>query len=301
MKTLWIEHKFSLAQLSPPGNMYGTADAVIYDDEARTLEVIDLKNGSGVVVQVKNNPQLKYYALGAALSLGKDKQIETVKITVVQPNAAHPDGVIRSEEIDYLDLLAFAGELMEAARLTLDDNAPLHPGAHCRFCPAAPICPAQREMVQDLAQVAFEAMPLDVPPAPETLPPAVFADILQKLPILEDWAKSMRAHALRQLEADPGSVPGYKLVKKRATRSWVSDTQVHQWLWEDKGYREEEMFKPRELKSPAQIEKLVGKANLPAEYVQQISSGYTLAPESDKRPALALDAASAFEALPSGE
>jgi hypothetical protein len=200
MKYWWIEHKFSLADLNPPGPMFGTADFVAYDAETHQLEVVDYKNGSGVVVEVKNNKQLRYYALGAALTTVKGQPIKSVKITIVQPRAGHPDGVIRSEIVDYVELIGFSNELMDAARATLEPDAPLHAGSHCRFCPAAATCPEQRNQVQALAQVAFEAMPLDVPPSPDSLPPDVFADILHKLPILEDWAKAMRAHALRELE-----------------------------------------------------------------------------------------------------
>jgi Protein of unknown function (DUF2800). len=72
----------------------------------------------------------------------------------------------------------------------------------------------------------------------------------------------MRAEALRRLEAGE-TVPGFKLVAKRATRKWVSEKQVETWLWDEKGMRAEEMYEPQQLRSPAQIEKLVGKKNLP--------------------------------------
>ncbi|MDQ3222324.1 MAG: DUF2800 domain-containing protein, partial [Gemmatimonadota bacterium] len=291
----WIEHKFSLAALNPPGAMYGTADFVAYNGGINELEVVDYKNGSGVVVEVNGNKQLRYYALGAALTLTEGRRIERVKITVIQPRAGHPDGVIRSETIDYLELIGFANELMEAAKATLDPNAPLHAGAHCRFCPASATCPEQREQVQAMAQVAFEAMPLDVPPAPESLPPDVFADILHKLPILEDWAKAMRAHALRELEAG-NEVPGFKLVAKRATRKWVSERQTEEYLLEH-SLAPEEIF-DRKLKSVAQIEKVVGKKSLPTDLYESKSSGSTLAPAADKRPALSSGPAEAFAAFP---
>ena len=294
----WIEHRFSLAELNPPAPMFGTADFVHYDKGSRQLEVVDYKNGSGVVVEVKGNKQLRYYALGAALTLGKDLPIETVKITIVQPRAAHPDGVVRSEIISYVDLLAFAGELMDAARATLDPAAPLVAGSHCRFCPASPICPAQRDMVQLTAQATFEAMPLDVPPAPESMPIEVVADILSKLPTLEQWAKDVRQYVQKKLEAGE-EVPGFKLVEKRKTRRWVSERDAETFL-AGAGWGPADIFK-QELKSPAQIEKLVGKKNLPAGLVESTSSGYTLATDADKRPAVTLHPGDAFEALPAGE
>jgi hypothetical protein len=303
----WIEQRVTLAKLNPPAPMLGTSDFPIYKPALKELEVVDYKNGSGVLVDARNNPQLKYYAIGSILALGPGYDIETVKVTIVQPNAAHPEGVVRSETMDYHELLAFSGELLNAARATLQPDAPLHPGSHCRFCPASAICPAQREQAQALAQVAFSDMPLDVPPAPEVLPPEVFADILGKLHILEDWAAAMRAHALRELEAGR-PVPGFKLVAKNANRRWTSEKAVEEYLTEQ-GYSSEEISESK-LKSPAKIEALLngGKATkrkdrvqLPAELVEKPDIGHTLAPDHDARPALQLHPGDGFAALPSGE
>jgi len=299
MNQLWIEQRFSLAVLSPPQPMFGTADAVVYTPALRQLEVIDYKNGSGVVVEVRNNAQLKYYALGAALSLGKGIPIDTVKITIAQPNAGHPDGIVRSEVLDYIELLAFAGELLAAARLTLDPDAPLVPGKHCRFCPASAICPAQREQAQALAQVAFADMPLDRPPAPESLPPEILGDILDKLPILDDWMKSVYAHARHELEQGR-SVHGRKMVAGKRSRDWASEKETEDFLL-GKGLAEEELYKPRTLKSPAQVEKVIGKKNLPAELVAWKDGNTQMVSVNDPRPALALSPGDVFLALPSGE
>lgn len=302
-----IEEQFSLAELNPPSDMFGTTDFWAYHANAmyegemfNFLDVVDYKNGSGVVVEAKGNPQLRYYALGAALKLGAKYPIDKVRMTIVQPRAQHPDGIVRSEVIDYLDLLAFAGELLAAARKTLPPDAPLNPGSHCRFCPASASCPAQREQVQLMAQVAFEAMPVDAPPVPAELPPDVFDDILQKLPILEDWARAMRAEAFRRLEKGE-HVEGFKLVPKRPKRVWVDEEQVREWLRDEKKLLAEEIYNQK-LKSPAQIEKVLhSKKAIPAEFVEKVSSGYTLAPLSDARPALSLSPGDVFQALPPGD
>jgi hypothetical protein len=293
------EEKFSLAELNPPGPMFGTTDFWSYDAAACTLEIVDYKNGSGVVVEVKGNKQLRYYALGAALKLGKGRRIETVRITIVQPRAGHPEGVVRSEEVDYLELLGFAAELMEAARETLKPDAPLVPGSHCRFCPASAVCPAQAKQAQELAQVEFADMPIDVPPAPAALPTAVFADMLAKVPILEAWIKQMYAHGQGLLERGE-ELPGFKLVPRRAQRKWLSEEQVIRWL-QDKGFEGEEIYK-MDLKSPAQIEKLPGiKKQLPADFVEKKSSGYTMVPASDPRPPITLTPGDDFAELPPAE
>lgn len=293
--TYWIEARFSLGVFNPPAPMFGTADFVAYDAATCTLHVCDLKYGRGVVVEAAGNKQLSYYALGAAVMLGAGRDIDVVCATIVQPRAAHPDGVIRSDLIRYMDLLNFAAELFVAARATLQADAPLVPGAHCRFCPASGICPAQMQEAQEIARCDFDALPANVPPPPETLPDAVFADMLAKLPLLEDWALAMRAHALSRLNRGE-AVPGWKLVAKRPTRKWA-DTQHVRGFMAASGFARCE-YLTETVKSPAQIEQLYGRNKLPSELVVlKESSGTVMVPEHDARPAVPLPAADDFTAL----
>lgn len=294
----WVEKQFNLAALNPPAPMFGTADFVGYDAPARILEVVDLKYGQGVVVNVNGNPQLRYYGLGALLSMDlKHFPVEKVKITIVQPRALHPNGPIRSEEISVEELVEFAGELLEAARATLKPDAPLHAGSHCRFCPASGRCPEQRNRAQLVAQSDFAVTDFK-PPAPGLLTPQQFSTMLGQLHILDDWMKAMRAHAQAMLERGE-EVPGFKLVQKRATRKWADEDAAIAWL-EAKGNVHEEIFE-MDLKSPAQIEKLVGKKNLPPELVVKVSSGTSMVPDSDPRPEVVMSLGQEFPALPSGD
>jgi hypothetical protein len=59
---LFVEHGFDLSDVYP--GAYGTNDAAVYDGVNKILYVIDLKYGAGIYVSAKNNPQLRYYALG---------------------------------------------------------------------------------------------------------------------------------------------------------------------------------------------------------------------------------------------
>ncbi len=293
----WIEHKFSLAKLNPPGPMFGTSDFCWYDPLEKILHVVDYKNGSGVVVEVAGNVQLRYYALGVTLE-HPELEIEQVYVWIIQPNAPHTEGVVRYDKIDYLDLLAFAGTLMDAARATLDPNAPLVAGSHCKFCPAAANCPELRNRTQVIAQTAFDVMPAQQPPAPETLSNEQLGRLLPLIPIVEGWGEAVRAEAYRRAK-EGEEIPDHKIVEKQPRRHWVSPAQVERWLKEEKGLDDSDIFK-QTLKSPAQIEKIVGKKELPAEFVDKRSSGHTLAPIHDNRPAVSLNPADAFPALPPG-
>lgn len=298
----WVEKLFSLADLNPPAPMYGTADFVAYDRDTRTLHVVDLKYGQGVV-EVNGNPQLRYYALGAAMSMPAGTQVDTVHITIVQPRVAHSDGPIRTEVIDFLDLIGWTQTLLDAADATKKPDAPLVAGDHCRWCLAKAQCPERREFALAVAQQEFSvvepAKPF-TPPAPALIPDEQFVSMLGQLDVLDDWVKAMRARG-EQMLLRGEEVLGFKLVARRANRNWADATTTANAL-RVMGNTDDEIFEPRDLKSPAQIEKLVGKKKfkdfLATEVIKK-SSGLTMVAASDARPAVnVLTAGDEFGILP---
>ena len=136
-----VEHAFDMGNLYP--NLYGTADCVMYNTQYKRLRVIDYKHGSGVVVEVVNNEQLLYYALGALETL--KYPCDQVMLTIVQPRAYHKDGPIRSWVIPSLNMIDFENELIAAAKETEKSNPKIVPGKHCIFCPAFSLCPEQKK------------------------------------------------------------------------------------------------------------------------------------------------------------
>lgn len=148
---LFLEHKFDLSRLHP--GLFGTADAVIYDSANKILKVIDLKYGAGVPVEAVGNVQLQYYGLGAMLSLGF--VVKEIQLTIVQPRCDHPDGPIRTWDFDAVRMIDFMADLMEAAMRTEKEDAPLFAGSHCKFCPAAAICPSSKRPHKSLREKNF--------------------------------------------------------------------------------------------------------------------------------------------------
>lgn len=286
----WVERRFSLDALRPPQPMFGTSDWTGYSRLHKVLVVRDYKHGRGKRVEAKGNPQLRYYGLGALLSLPADYPVREIDLGVVQPRI----GNIASERITIEELLDFASDLLAAAHATQRPDAPTTPGDWCQWCRAKAICPALRNQALTVAQDEFSASP----PAPESLTPAQVAEVLEKADVIESWIKAVRGHAMR--EAEQGRPPpGYKLVQKRGTRKWAVDEATVANLLEHSGLLPDECF-DRKLVSPAQAEKLLKplKAKLPEELVKSVSSGYTLTSEADKRPALAVGAADEFHSLP---
>lgn len=284
-----VEHYFHLEQLHPA--LFGTADCVLWHPARQHLDVVDLKYGAGHAVEAEDNVQLKYYALGAMLSLGY--QPKTIAVHIFQPRCPHPEGPHRTACIDGLDMLDFAGYLVASVQETEKPDAAIRAGDWCRWCPAAGVpgrCPAQAKAANELAKVAFSPV---VPYDPQEL-----ATWLTRLPILEAQIKAVREFAYAEAEA--GRVPpGYKLVEKQARSKWRDSTTPAE-LAEALGCKPEDVTAPPELIGITEAKKLAqGKndkerlAKL-APFTVKESSGHTLVHEDDKRPAVSLTPQAAF-------
>lgn len=282
---LLVEVQFDLSSIYP--GMFGTVDCCIYRPSTGQLWVIDFKYGKGKPVEVVDNKQMKYYGIGALLHDG-GKKVSSVTLIVVQPRAPHSDGSVREWTTDTIDLLDYSADLENAARTALEDpHAPFKAGDHCKWCPSAGKCPTLRDQALSQAQMDFDS-PADVPP--ENL-----AEILREADLVRDWIKAVFAYAQGSLERGH-TVPGYKLVAKRGTRKWSATEENVKTFLEMYDIEEDEIYK-KTLITPPQAEKLldkVGKQQLQKLWVKE-SSGYTLAPEADKRAAVNVTMGSEFD------
>lgn len=135
--TIHIEHSFDMEKIYP--GAYGTADCVSYNPDDKYLKVIDYKHGKGLVVEVENNTQLLYYALGAISTL--NYPFRAVELVVVQPRAFHPKGPIRNWIVGAEEILDFEADLIAAAKRTEEKKPKFKEGSHCFFCAAIHLCP----------------------------------------------------------------------------------------------------------------------------------------------------------------
>lgn len=279
-----VEVRFHIPQLHP--KLFGTADARLYRPSTRALRVYDLKYGAGIQVEVEENEQEIGYALGAVYEK-PTMRVRDVEVIIVQPRAAHVDGPVRRWQTDAVELLDWAETFREGAARTDEPDAPLVPGEHCRFCPGAAVCPALNEMAQIAVVDTYKAGGYD---------PEMLADSLDRARALKHWLKSVEQFALN--EANLGRTPPrHKLVNKRAIRAWMDEQEATRMLLGD-GITEAEIIQPAKLKSPAGIEDVIGRkrfADLVAEHVSAVSSGVTLAPETDNRPAVYRNTALDFQ------
>lgn len=272
---LHIEQRFSLDALDPPYEAGGTADAVIYDGVGRHIEVVDLKGGRGVVVEVEDNKQLRTYALGVMLA-NPGLDVDTVTVTIVQPRAAHKDGRIRSETFRIAELVEWTADLLAAMRrakqaendfvekpLAAWTQEYLSAGEHCKFCRAAGICPALEQRAMDAAGVWFDD--LDQPRisnAPSAMSPEELSKKLDLLDVIAEWMNAVRATAQQQAEGGV-VIPNYQLSETIGHRKFTDEDQVKVLLCMEAGVSDDDLY-TRKFKSPAQVEKLLGAKRLRA-------------------------------------
>lgn len=295
---------------------WGTADAWIWKPHSETLYVRDLKYGAGVVVEVQDNKQLLSYGLGALLTSGFPAKV--VNIGIVQPRIPHPDGPARSKDYQAVDLIDFHADLLDAvdrvkraelfgdlvarwrvSEKQVDKDAVqewegkfLHPSKKaCQFCPAAAVCPKVSRLAQEMAKAAFTVATVDNGGV-RSYDPRQLSETLDKLPILENWIKSVREFAYA--EAEKGhAVPGYKLVPKRPTRKWKNEAEAAETL-DMLGI---ECYGERPMLTPPAVEKLIPRAQQKVleQLVVKESSGHNLVREDeDDRPGVDLSVKFAF-------
>lgn len=264
-----VETRVSFGEDILPG-VFGSTD--LLGRIANRAYVIDWKFGDGVRVQAEENPQLLFYA-AAAMRTPSVKWVfdgaDEIECIIIQPKHGVSRWVTTPARVKEFEV-----DLVRAVKIAMQPDAPLAHGEHCRWCAAKPVCPVLTGAVD--RALATQLKGLDA---------SMIGKYLGNADLLEDWIKDLRSLATQMLENNT-PVPGYKLVPKRATRQWVDETEVVHWL-DGKGVEPNEMY-TKELLSPSQMEKVLKKKKLalPNELVVAVSTGTTLAEESDPRPAV---------------
>ena len=249
-------------------NVFGSTD--LLGRKGRRAIVLDWKFGDGVLVDAENNPQLLFYAAAAMRTPACQwvfEGVEEIECIIVQPPA------IRRWVTTPARIKEFEQELLYAVRLSDYPDPPMQTGDHCRWCTAKPICPRMSGAVDRALKVQLAALPAEQ-----------ISFQLQQADMLEDYINDLRALAFKMLE-NGRPVPGYKLVAKQARRQWVDKAKIEAWV---DANNIKDAYEPVTIKSPKQLELTLKKAKIefPADMVVSVSSGDTLVPESDPRPAV---------------
>ncbi len=311
---LMVEQRLSIEAITGEAGAKGTSDAVIL--AGNELVIVDLKYGRGVKVDAENNEQLQIYALAALNEFEFLGDFHTARVVIVQPRLDH----IGEWDCTVEALREFGQKVKRGAERCFSamqyhgNYKELHakylnPGNdQCRFCKAKAICPTLTEHV--LSTVADDFVDTTQPVAPQiehaaerTFDNAILGNLLGAVDLVESWCKAIRAKAEAELLAGR-PVPGFKLVEgRRGARRWADDKEVEATM-KSMRMKLEEMY-DFSLISPTTAEKLhkagtIGPRQWPKlqGLITQSEGKPSVAPASDKRPALCITAtADDFDAV----
>lgn len=315
-----VEQEILIDHITGEAGATGTADVVLIStdvDGAAVVDVIDLKFGRGVEVSAEGNPQLLIYGSGVLAEHELAHDIKSFTLTIHQPRIKYEPSDwertvndIRAFEVEVraaVDAIGLAAETFSAAASEEKWASEwLTPGdAQCKFCSAKATCPALARFVEEEIGADFaEIVESQRVPAPDYAHP--LASQMAAVDLIEDWCKAVRAEVERRLLAGE-KVAGFKLVQgRRGARAWGDPGEAEQLL-KAMRLKTEEMYDFK-LISPTTAEKLakdkrIGPRQWPRleALIIQADGKPSVAPESDKRPALVVaPAADDFDDL-SGE
>lgn len=309
------EHQVGIEQLTGEKDASGTTDAAIVTADGE-LQVHDLKDGHGPVSATENK-QLRIYAMGLYDELSAFCDINRMRVFIHQPRISH---TADEWAVSLEDLEAFRGEVLAAANMcniALEfksnwikgpDFEYLTPGdKQCQWCKAKADCPKLAQLVTDSVGADFDDL-LAADTTPPLGGPTELAKKMAACNLIEDWIKAVRGKVESELFAG-NAVPGYKLVAgKKGARAWKDEAEAEAML-KTMRLKVEEMYNMA-VRTPTQVEKIFGdKGSAPSvkrwnklqALIVQSDGKPSVAPESDKRPALVIDASADFEDATGGD
>lgn len=268
-----IEARLDFSRWVPEG--FGTGDMVIVADGI--LEVIDLKYGKGVPVSAVENTQMRLYALGAYDVNEFLYDVKSVRMTIVQPRLDS----VSTDEMSLEELLDWGEDIKPIAQRAFNGEGECTPCDYCNFCKARHTCRA-------LADTCLDTFYKNGGKLNQLLTDREVSDILAMKDLIAKWIKGVYDFAYEKALSGEKQWPGYKLVEGTSRRT-ITDPDAAAKTLLDNGYKEEDIYKPRELEGITNLQKVLGKKGVTKyleAFIDKPEGKPTLVPDSDKRPAI---------------
>lgn len=269
--SVFTEIRLDMSRFAP--DCFGTSDTIIISDNF--LSVIDFKYGKGVEVSAAHNPQMMLYALGALDMFGHIYDIRDISMTIFQPRLSN----ISTWNTTADELLLWTEDYLKPrAELAFHGDGEQSAGDWCRFCKVRAICRKRAEENLRLAAYDFRE--------PRLLDNDEIADILSKADELASWVSDVKGYALSALIGG-GQIAGWKLVEGRSVRKYTDEEKVADVV-RDAG------FEPYDhtVKGITAMTAMLGKKRfneLLGALITKPAGKPTIAPESDRRPAIMIN------------
>lgn len=284
----------------------GTVDVAIFD--GRWLEVIDYKDGNGIVA-ARDNDQLEQYFIGMISWLARngtpfDGTKMNVRMTIIQPKLrARGMPGIESVEFQGMEFSRIRTRLVQDLKAAFDPEAPCVAGdEQCKYCKAKGRCPVMTNTA--LAATGLQMTDLNMAKEiagkdPGGMSSEQIREIIEATPLINQMLKAVADEAMRRMQ-DGKDVPGLKIVAGNGMRKWANDDDLEMSkLLIKMGIPKGALFKETML-SPAQVESLTWSnragdikkltprqiETLNSEMVVKGPGKLTVVVEADRRPAV---------------
>lgn len=230
-----VETKLDLSKYMP--GLFGTCDCIAYEAYRNELQIVDFKYGFGKV-EARENPQLRFYALGALdyiLKNNPDINLKDIRITttIFQPRIHHVD----SETLTYQKLNSWYKSIKPAIKKITTQQVERNTGSWCKWCDRQIHCKEYQEELSNVYLNDFFSLSDDE-----------IAQNYEKLKEIEPLIKKMREYLVKQLQ-NGSTVKGYKLQQVNS-KSWTDKDAVTQIA------KEHELVNTM---SPSQAQRKLGK------------------------------------------
>lgn len=291
-------------------DMSGTVDVQIISGDGTSIEIIDYKDGMGVV-EAAGNPQLEQYAVGVIAGILDKGQLAPmhIRLTIIQPKLRTKgmSGVVFHDTTLGAIMQAKDKMIVEAFDTEAPD-APLIPGeSQCKFCAHKGACSALAGKAMAASGIVFQNLDIVKQSAdknPATMTDKQIVEIMEAAPLLRQMIEAVETEAQRRLEAGT-TIEGLKMVNGRGARSWnLSDGEIAAKL-KKMGVPKDHMYESK-LVSVAKAEKLSWKkgdetvklsdrqVKQLGEYISTVVGKPVVVLASDARKAITMNAATLF-------
>lgn len=307
--TILVEQRLSIEFLTGEEDAESTADTIILGTHPETLvptiATIDLKYGQGEAVSAINNKQIRMYGSAAREAYSMLDDYGHYHNVIHQPrlNSVTEDKMGNPEMDTFnAEVIAAAQKVQEAtiAFQNKEDMTPYLQASEkgCRWCKHAN-CDVRTKYIEDIVGADMKdltelaAKEVDKLVALKSDPPSeeelqVLSLRARAIPIIESWIKAVRGKVESLLFAGV-SVPDWKLVEGKAGhRKWVDEDEAVKAMKKLK-LKTDQIY-TKSVISPAQVENLLEPAQFStlAEQIKQAKGATSVAPASDKRPAISV-------------
>jgi hypothetical protein len=295
--THWVEERVEFSEYVGVPNQFGTVDGAIYVAEDKELQVHDAKFGHRPVDVVENS-QLMYYALGAYARLELSYDIEHIRLFIHQPKVRKGPSEWTCTVAELMEFAKHAWNRAQLVELAGDqwkrihiNPVPVdgsleewhekflnpHPNEdECAFCRAMATCPAAQAEVIKTVGADFKVVAETTDEAKQWVP-APGANLDAKMAacgFLEDYITAVRAAMEGHLlSGGESNLYGLEL-GRQGPRRWSDPDEAEKMLREQFRLTIEESYNLK-VKSPTQVEKLAGmdKASISAKKPKRVKKG----------------------------